>query len=85
MRHLETLDAAIGGLLRGWDEENGLLIITSDHGNIEDKSRRQHTANPVPTILLGPGHAAYAAQIRDLSDVAGVVRRALNLPHRKNL
>jgi hypothetical protein len=78
--HLETLDAAIGGLLHAWDEESDLLIITSDHGNIEDKSRRQHTTNPALTILLGPRHAAYAAQIRDLSDVAGVVRRALNLP-----
>lgn len=77
--HLETLDAVIGGLLDAWDEESGLLIITSDHGNIEDKSRRQHTINPVPTILIGPGHAAYAAQIENLSDIAGVVRHALNL------
>src|SRR5690606_24425564 len=29
--HLEMLDEAIGGLLRAWDENNGLLIITSDH------------------------------------------------------
>lgn len=78
--HLEMLDAALGGLLGAWDDDHGLLIITSDHGNIEEKTHRQHTDNPVPTILVGQNHAAYAAQIRTLADIAPVVRRVLNLP-----
>jgi 2,3-bisphosphoglycerate-independent phosphoglycerate mutase len=73
--HLERIDAVIGGLLDTWDDERGLLIITSDHGNIEEKDHRQHTLNPVPTILLGPDHAALAAHIRDLTDIAAVVRK----------
>ncbi|MFQ5419607.1 MAG: hypothetical protein ACE5EY_04515 [Anaerolineae bacterium] len=77
VRHLEMLDAAIGGLLAAWDDENGLLIITSDHGNIEDKTVRQHTRHPVPTILIGPGHAQLAARIHDLTDIAAVVRQFL--------
>lgn len=79
VRHLEMLDEAIGGLLAAWDDEHGLLIITSDHGNIEDKSRRQHTRNPVPTILVGPGHAQLAVQIHDLTDIATIIRQFLNL------
>ena len=32
----------------------GLLIVTSDHGNIEDLSVRTHTKNPVPLFLRFP-------------------------------
>ena len=79
-KHLEVIDEAIGGLLADWDDEHGLLIITSDHGNIEDKSQRQHTYNPVPTIVVGRNHAALAQQINDLTDIAGIVRDYLGLP-----
>jgi hypothetical protein len=79
VKHLEVIDEAIGGLLDAWDDEHGLLIITSDHGNIEDKSQRQHTYNPVPTILVGQNHTAFAPEINDLTDIAMVVRRYLGL------
>lgn len=75
--HLELIDGAIGGLLSTWDDVHGLLIITSDHGNIEEKDHRQHTINPVPTILVGQNHAAYAAQIQNLADIAPIVRHVL--------
>ena len=78
--HLEMIDAVVGGLLAAWDDENGLLILTSDHGNIEEKDQRQHTRNPVPTLLVGPDHAALAAQICDLRDIAKVTRTFLGLP-----
>lgn len=76
--HLEMIDAVLGGLFHGWDDD-GLLIITSDHGNIEDKTQRQHTENPVPTILLGADHARLAEMVSDLTDIAKVVRRYLKL------
>ena len=79
VRHLETIDEAIGGLLAAWPDEQGVLIITSDHGNIEEKNHRQHTRNPVPTILVGKDHLELAKQIDDLADIAGVVRSVLNL------
>ncbi|NKQ36729.1 MAG: hypothetical protein HF973_14085 [Chloroflexi bacterium] len=75
VHHLEMIDVALGGLLNAWDENAGLLIITSDHGNIEEKDHRRHTANPVPTILVGKQHAELGAQIRDLTDIAPVVRQ----------
>jgi hypothetical protein len=76
--HLEMIDAVLGGLFAAW-QDNGLLIITSDHGNIEDKSRRQHTENPVPTILFGANHQSLAPMIRDLGDIANVVRTFLDI------
>ncbi len=78
--HLEVIDAVLGGLLAAWDEARGLLIITSDHGNLEEKGHRQHTRNAVPTILVGPDHVAHAATIASLTDIAAVTRRVLNLP-----
>ena len=80
-QHLEMVDGAIGGILDGWAEagDEGMVIITSDHGNIEDKTHRQHTLNPVPTILVGRGHAEMADLVHDLSDIATIVRRVLAL------
>lgn len=78
--HLEMIDAVLGGVLNAWDEQNGLFILTSDHGNIEEKDQRQHTRNPVPTLLLGPNHAELAAQVHDLRDIAKITRQFLGLP-----
>jgi hypothetical protein len=77
--HLEAVDAVLGGLMAAWDQERGLLIITSDHGNLEEKSHRQHTRNPVPTILFGGDHVRLAADIHDLTGIAAAVRRHLGL------
>lgn len=78
--HLEAIDAVMGGLLPAWDDARGLLLITSDHGNLEEKGHRQHTRNDVATILVGRDHATHAETIHNLGDIAGVVRRALGLP-----
>jgi hypothetical protein len=78
-QHLEIIDEALGGLFDSWNDENDLLLITSDHGNIEEKKYRQHSRNPVPTILLGPNHDKYAEQIQDLADIAGIGRSYLGI------
>ncbi len=47
---LEKLDRFFSNL---W-KFDGLLIVTSDHGNIEDLSIRTHTMNPVPLFASKP-------------------------------
>lgn len=82
IKHLEMIDTVLGGLFAAWSEPGaagGLLIITSDHGNIEDKTQRQHTENAVPTIVMGPGHAELAHKVSDLTDIAKIVREYLDL------
>ncbi len=79
VRHLEMIDEALGGLLEAWNWSKGLLIITSDHGNIEEKDHRQHSRNPVPTILYGRDHEQYARQIQNLADIAPIVRTVLKI------
>lgn len=47
---LEKLDRFFAALLHF----RGLLIVTSDHGNIEDTTIRSHTLNPVPLFASDP-------------------------------
>jgi hypothetical protein len=70
---LTSFDRMFGGLLEHWDDENGLLLITSDHGNMEDLGTRRHTKNPVPGLLVGsPEHRIpFMHGLTDLTQVAG--------------
>ncbi len=76
---LEQLDGVVQGVLDNWDWENGTVLITSDHGNVEDLGSRNHTTNPVPTIAIGRGHREMTASICNLTDVAPAALRALEL------
>ncbi len=74
---LEQLDAFLGGAVEVADLERTLIIVTSDHGNLEDLSSRKHTLNPVPTLLIGGDHRAVGARIRDLTHIAPAVESCL--------
>lgn len=78
---LTSLDEMLGGLLAAWDDDAGLILITSDHGNLEDLSTRGHTTNPVPAVVVGAAAARrrMIPSLRSLPDVAPAVMRALTL------
>jgi len=50
---LTELDRFLLSIVQRLDLSRTSLIITSDHGNIEDMSHSRHTLNPVPTLLWG--------------------------------
>jgi len=52
-RLLEEFDQVLAGLFEAWDDRRGLILMTSDHGNLEDLSTRRHTGNPVPGLVVG--------------------------------
>ncbi len=83
VEHLEVIDEVLGGLFDAWNDQNDLLIITSDHGNIEEKDHRQHSRNPVPTVLVGQEHDRLAAIVVDLTDISKVVKQFLGLTNKK--
>jgi hypothetical protein len=72
---LENLDGVIGGLARAWGDRGDLIVISSDHGNLEDLSRRGHTRNPVPALLIGrqEERLAFAAHLQDLTSFAPAI------------
>lgn len=74
---LRSLDKFFAELITIHRETDLLLIITSDHGNIEDLSTRGHTFNKVPLIALGPGAQAFTAGATSLIDVMGRVLKVL--------
>ena len=49
------------------------LILTSDHGNIEDLSIRNHTLNHVPTLAWGAGREHVRGRVRSLADITPVI------------
>lgn len=73
---LRSLDACLERLVSGRDGET-LLLVTSDHGNIEDLGTRGHTFNPVPLIALGPRAGEVCAGAASLTDVMPRLMRAL--------
>lgn len=52
-RVLTTLDAALTGYLARFDPTRDLLVVTSDHGNLEALSVKTHTRNAVPLVAFG--------------------------------
>ncbi|GIV78233.1 alkaline phosphatase family protein [Litorilinea aerophila] len=85
-RHLEEavadlalFDAFLGGLMEAADLAQTLIIVASDHGNVEDCSHRNHTRNPALTLLLGASRERYAAALQDLTDFVAVIEDFLGV------
>ncbi|MEX1071926.1 MAG: hypothetical protein WEC37_04795 [Anaerolineales bacterium] len=72
---LENIDAMLSGLLEVWNQEEGLILITSDHGNMEDLSTRRHTENQVPALVIGAKElrAKFCANLKDVSNVTPAI------------
>jgi 2,3-bisphosphoglycerate-independent phosphoglycerate mutase len=68
VRLLELFDSVMAGALDEWNDDEGLMIVTSDHGNMEDVSDRHHTENDVPTLIIGGEKQRFAEGLQDLSD-----------------
>ncbi|MFP4322668.1 MAG: hypothetical protein ACLFTK_09455 [Anaerolineales bacterium] len=76
---LETTDGVLAGLLDAWQDDDGLIIITSDHGNLEVQGDRRHSLNDVPTVAIGAGREPFAQGLRTIADVTPGILRALGL------
>ncbi len=54
------------------------VVMTSDHGNVEDVTSGQHTLNQVPLLASGPGAHEFAGA-KSLLDVAPAIERVWSL------
>ena len=70
---LTSLALFIRELLVRLDLERTTVILTSDHGNIEDLSSRNHTLHQVPTIVWGAQREQLAARIKTLADITPAI------------
>jgi 2,3-bisphosphoglycerate-independent phosphoglycerate mutase len=71
---METFDKVLAGLIEAWDED-GLILVTSDHGNMEDLSTRRHTDANVPALVVGNKTARdeFTRNLKDLTDIAPAI------------
>jgi len=84
-RALRAVDECVGRIAEKVNEAGGLMIITSDHGNADDKLDKKtneiitaHSLNPVPFIIL----TKERIKLRDdgiLADVAPTVLDILGI------
>ena len=68
--NLEQFDSFLGGLLDAADLAQTLVIVGSDHGNVEDCSHGKHTQNPSMTLVMGARRGEVAERIGNLTDYA---------------
>jgi bisphosphoglycerate-independent phosphoglycerate mutase (AlkP superfamily) len=66
---VEMLDALLQGAAEAADLRRTLVVLASDHGNIEDGGADTHTRNPVPTMLIGAGRETVGRRVHMLTDI----------------
>ena len=63
------IDLFLRSVLAKLDLQKHLVIVTSDHGNLEDISLKTHTLNNVPLLCFGKGSRKFASAVKDISDI----------------
>jgi len=76
VRQLQRLDGLLDAALDELREDlqrDTLLLVCSDHGNLEDVTTRRHTRNPVPLLAWGREAAAVTARVARLDEVTPAI------------
>ncbi|GAB4420368.1 MAG: metalloenzyme [Anaerolineales bacterium] len=77
VRQMEIFDTVLKGLLDVWNLDEDLILITSDHGNMEDLSTRRHTEVNVPGLVIGRQRDKFTAGLTDLTHIAPRIASAI--------
>jgi 2,3-bisphosphoglycerate-independent phosphoglycerate mutase len=82
----ETIDAALARLEVAVNAAGGVMLITADHGNLEEmqdpatgQPHTQHTTGPVPIVAIGPAARGIALSDGRLADIAPTVLHFMGL------
>jgi 2,3-bisphosphoglycerate-independent phosphoglycerate mutase len=74
---LHDLDVFLRALIETLPLSHTSLFVTSDHGNVEDLRKRNHTLAKVPLLVFGPAAEwADLALVTSLDQVADLLMRA---------
>jgi 2,3-bisphosphoglycerate-independent phosphoglycerate mutase len=86
VRAAEVIDACLGRVSSAVLARNGVLVVTADHGNIEEMRDAQgnpqtkHTTSPVPIVAIGEAVRGRTLADGILSDVAPTLCELLKIP-----
>ncbi|KAA0015101.1 MAG: 2,3-bisphosphoglycerate-independent phosphoglycerate mutase [Thermoplasmata archaeon] len=72
LKALEVVDECIGKVVDAVMKQDGIAIVTSDHGNAEEMledgmPKTAHTTNPVPFILIGADENLRKGNLGDIA------------------
>ena len=86
IRAVETIDACLGRVVSAIEEAGGHLLITADHGNVEqmlDPETHQpltsHTNGPVPLVYVGASDLTFTSD-GSLCDIAPTLLYLMSMP-----
>lgn len=71
--HIPLLSRFVRAVLEAADLERQTVVITSDHGNIEDATTRSHTINPVATLAFGSAREHIASRVGSIADITPAI------------
>lgn len=74
IRVLEPLDEFLLHIIKN-KRSKDVLVITSDHGNLEDLSTKTHTRNEVPLFVMGEG----AGRFSEVESLIGIKEAMLKV------
>ncbi len=84
---VETIDQCLGRIVRAVRDAEGVLLVTSDHGNAEEMWNTQlnephtaHTCNPVPVIVVQDVKGMRLRDGGSLRDIAPTMLGILGVP-----
>ncbi len=86
VRAAEIIDACLGRLQAAAEGVGATLVVTADHGNIEEmrdadgQPQTKHTTSPVPIVAVGDAVNGRSLHDGALSDVAPTLCELLEIP-----
>jgi hypothetical protein len=66
------LDAFLGSVAENMNPERDIVLVSSDHGNLENIDVKVHTANPVPALVMGKRRHKLVTLLAKGEDITGV-------------
>ena len=106
VKGIEAVDKCLGRVVKAALDKNGVILVTADHGNAEvmfnmqtGQIDKEHTANPVPFIIIGKQFEGYSLGRQDapggdlsliqpqgiLSDIAPTILKIMSLTKPKEM
>jgi len=86
LRAMAATDAAVGAVVDAALAAGGCVVLTADHGNVEEMRfpdggiNTQHSTNPVPVAFVSRDPAQWTIRDGELSDVAPTLLGLLGIP-----
>ncbi len=70
---IATLDSFLSAVVEHMDISEKLLLLTSDHGNLENLTTKGHTRNPVPALVVGEKRERLVQSLQERGEITGVL------------